>query len=92
MSKFQGAVPKNTNFLFVSARALDHSSDAAIVNFIIPQQTKEKAKSYTIFCKSSLVLLALLSQCHLFHFLMLLRRSVGPRKFSYPPQGLQMNS
>ena len=49
MLKLQGAVPKNTNCLFLAARALNHSSDAAIVNFIIPQQAKDKPKNYTIF-------------------------------------------
>lgn len=74
MLKLQGAAPKNTICLFLAARALDHSSDAAIVNFIIPQQAKEKAKTDTILCESSLVSLAQLSQCHWFHSLVLLKR------------------
>lgn len=42
MLKLQEAAPWNTNCLFLSARTFDHSSDAVIVNFIIPQQTKQK--------------------------------------------------
>lgn len=55
MLKLQGAVPKNTNCLFLSARALDHSSYDDVVNFIIPQQAKEKAKKDTIFCVKSCI-------------------------------------